>query len=257
MIRAFSLAFCVLLATSPMALSQSLGLGAGFVELGQTEPEHGEARQSGRILMDFTISAHHGIEASAALEETPLGTTGTLTGVAYMRPTNGLRYGLFGSLSDLDGEAASWGYVGAAGIWALSDRLSLGAHGAIGRRVTGPRAGGRLIEPDTLMGGIDLSAALSDNLIASAALSVAEFDEWRFRATASELRAGLTYHVPRTPLGLEASVIHDRLDGPNGAPAETRLRLGLFIQFGPRPSQAEMRPFQLSDPIAQLVRRGM
>ena len=154
MIRAFSLAFCVFLATSPMALSQSLGLGAGFVELGQTEPEHGEARQSGRILMDFTISAHHGIEASAAL-------------------------------------------------------------------------------------------------------SVAEFDEWQFRATASELSAGLTYHVPRTPLGLEASVIHDRLDGPNGAPAETRLRLGLFIQFGPRPSQAEMRPFQISDPIAQVVRRGL
>ena len=79
MIRAFSLAFCVLLATSPMALSQSLGLAAGFVELGQTEPEHGAARQSGRILMDFTISAHHGIEASAALEETPLGTAGALS----------------------------------------------------------------------------------------------------------------------------------------------------------------------------------
>ena len=257
MIRALPIALTLLLATAPLAFAQSLGLGAGHVELGHTDMDQGPDQLDGRLLMDFTISAHHGIEARAALEDTVLGTAGTVAGVAYMRPTNGLRYGLFGSLSDLDGEAASWGYVGAAGIWAVSDGISLGAHGAIGRRVTGPRAGGRLSEPDTLMGGIDLFARLSEQLSATAALSVAEFDEWQFRATASELRAGLVYHLPRSPLGLRAEMIHDRLDGPNGAAAHTHLRLGLFVRFGAQPTASEMRPFVLSDPIGQLTRRGL
>lgn len=244
-------AACVVLCLGSSVWAQSsLGISGASLDVGSTEDEAGTRQSHVASSVDVRITANHGLQGDMAFAGTATGTIGQLAGHLYMAPRPGQKYGLFLSLSDVDGRALSWISLGAEGMLSLGEstvlegRLGLGAADGNSR--------------DYIFSGVSIAHALTPALEVEAALDAADFDEASFRATAVEASLTARYSAEGSPWGAYASVTRSELTGRDGAPGTTRIGLGVTFTFGtsggPNPHN---RPFRRTDPVAQLARRGI
>ncbi len=239
-----------LLAASPALAQSSLGITGAEVSFGATQDEAGTPQPEVRTILDVAITSAHGLQGDLSFADTENGVIGNLGAHLYMQPRPGQKYGLFATLSDVDGRSMLWASIGAEGIIALSDttsmegRVGLGAADAEGL--------------DFIFAGIAVAHDLSPSLQIEASLNVADFDEAAFRATAYDVGLTARYSPEGAPWGTYASLTHSGLTGRDGASGETRLGLGVTINFGQMGGSAPAtRPFRMNDPVAALARRGL
>ena len=154
------------------------------------------------------------------------------------------------TLSDVDGRSMTWGSLGVEGM------LSLGSNTVVeGRTGLGVADEAGL---DFIFAGVSLAHRFTPTLEIETFLDVAEFDEPALRAISYEAGIAAHYSPDGAPWGLYASLTHSDLSGRDGTRGETRLGLGLTIEFGAsRGVDPNTRQFRVSDPVAPLVRRGL
>ncbi|MXQ07195.1 hypothetical protein GQ651_04990 [Alphaproteobacteria bacterium GH1-50] len=238
------------LAAAPVFAESSLGIEGATLSFGMTQDEAGDAQTQVRATVDVAVTGAHGLQGDLAFEDTAHGTIGRLTGHLYMDPVAGQKYGLFLAMSDLDGRSLTWGELGAEGQLEISDTLTIEGRTGLGRADSGSL--------DYIFGGVALAAALTDSFDVELSLDVADFDEAAFRATAVDLGLRANYSREGSPWGVYAELIHSDLTGRDGAPAETRLGLGLTMAFGNAGGvSTDGRAFRDRDPVAALIRRGL
>lgn len=236
-------------ATSASAQS-SLGIQGADLRFGlvQDETSAGQSDFSARI--DVAVTDHHGLQGDVIFVDTDQGLIGQLGAHLYMTPRMGQKYGLFASLSDVDGRAMTWGSLGVEGMLSLSETVTFEARAGMGVSDVNSL--------DYIFADSSLAIALSDNLDVEVGLTLTEFDEASFRAISYEGYLTARYSREGSPLGLYAQVIQSGLSGRDGQPGETRLGLGISLSLGQAGGVApETRPFRTVDPVAPLVRRDL
>lgn len=207
-------------------------------------------QSGGRATVDVAVTEVHGLQGDLSFQDTAQGTIGRLTAHAYMDPVEGQKYGLFASMSDLDGRSLSWFDLGAEGQLNISDSAVIGVRAGLGRADDDSL--------DYIFGGVSLAYALSPSFEVELALDAVDFDESDFRATSVESALTAKYAPAGQPWGLYASATYSDLTGRDGADAELRIGAGLSISFGTSGgSSANTRHFRDHDTVAPLVRRGL
>lgn len=235
---------------SPVWAQSSLGISEATLSLGSTEDEDGARQSLVASSVDVRITAVHGLQGDLSFADTASGTIGQLGAHLYMAPRPGQKYGLFLSLSDVDGRSLSWLSLGAEGMLSLGENTTLEGRLGLGAADGNSR--------DYVFGGVSLVHAFGPTFEVEAALDVAEFDEAAFRATAIETSLTARYSPEGAPWGVYASLTQSDLTGRDGAPGRTRIGLGVTFNFGTSGgTDPGTRPFRQSDPVAQLVRRGI
>lgn len=234
----------------PVHAQSSLGISGATFSLGSTEDEDGALRGDVSSSVDVRITDIHGLQGDLSFAQTASGTLGTLAGHFYMAPRPGQKYGLFVSLSDLDGHAVSWISAGAEGMVSLGDDTVLEGRLGLGAADSGSR--------DYIFGGLSLAHAFSPAFEIEGALDIADFDEAVFRATAIDASLTARYSPEGAPWGVYASVTRSELTGRDGEAAATRIGLGMTINFGTAGgADTDTRLFRAQNPGAALVRRGI
>lgn len=235
---------------TPVWAQSSLGISGATLSLGSTEDEDGARQSHVASSVDVRITEVHGLQGDLTFSDTASGTIGQLGAHLYMAPQPGQKYGLFLSLSDVDGRSLAWVSLGAEGMLALSENTAIEGRLGLGAADGNSR--------DYIFGGVSVVHAFSPAFEVEAALDLAEFDEAAFRATAVETSLTARYSAEGSPWGVYASVTHSDLTGRDGAAAATRIGLGVTFTFGTSGgTDPHTRPFRQSDPVAQLVRRGI
>ena len=249
MIKKFVTAIALCAATHASAQS-SLGIQSTSIELGGIQDEAGDFQTNAGIGVDVAITSFHGLQGELQFSDTSNGLIGRLGAHLYMAPRPGQKYGVFASLSDVDGRSMTWGTLGVEGM------LSMGLDTTLeGRTGLGVADDGGL---DFIFAGISVAHSINPALSIETFLDVAEFDEAALRAISYEVGVTARYSPEGAPWGLYASVIHSDLAGRDGTNGETRVGLGLSIEFGAaRSTDPASRHFRTSDPVAPLVRRGL
>ncbi len=244
---------CVLLSSvsaGPLLAQSSLGIKGSDLTFGVQQDEAGAAQVETTFRFDVAVTEFHGFQGDIAFEDTDYGLIGSVGAHFHMTPREGQRYGLFASISDVDGRSMTWGSIGAEGM------LSLGETSVVeGRAGMGVSDVGGL---DYIFAGGSIATEFSPGIEFEANIDVAEFEEASFQAVSYD--AGLTarYSPEGAPWGVYASVARSGLSGADGVPGETRLGLGLTMSFGATGgTDPRFRPFRTSDPVAQLVRRDL
>lgn len=234
----------------PVCAQSSLGISGATLDLGSTEDESGTRRSRVASSVDVRITGAHGLQGDLSFAETSSGTVGQLAAHLYMAPRPGQKYGLFVSLSDVDGRALSWLSLGAEGMLSLGQNTTLEGRVGLGATDGGSR--------DFIFGGVSLAHALSPALELEAALDVADFDETSFRATSIDASLTARYSPEGSPWGAYASVTRSDLTGRDDASAATRIGFGVTLNFGASGGvDPHTRPFRSTDPGSPLVRRGI
>ena len=246
-----ALVVAVLMSISGPALAQSsLGITGAALSLGMTEDEAGQSRVEGMATVDVAITEVHGFQGDLRFADTAGGGIGSLGAHLYMAPREGQKYGLFATLSDIDGRAMSWGTIGAEGMLSLSDTTVLEIRGGLGAADDNGL--------DFIFGALTLAHALAPGLELAAALDVTDFDETALRATSYEASLRAHYSPEGAPWGVYASVSQSGLAGRDGEGGETRLGLGVTLTLGTvNGSNPQSRHFRSVDPVAPLLRRGL
>lgn len=249
----------LLLAFATPAAAQPIGItGAEFrlgavasvtadpaTALGPVPADGSPGLTLGFAAVNVAITQHHGLQLDGLLEGSPAGAIGRLGAHLFMTPVPAQKYGLWATLSDLDGKPATWGGIGIEGILALSPARSLELRGGIGYGTDGL---------DWITAGATF-ALQSGRATLQAGLILTEFDEPGLQSIASELSLGAEVSLTDR-LGTYADLTHARLDGTPAAP-ETLVRAGLTLTLGAIGGTATAtRLFRANDPAAQLVRRG-
>lgn len=246
-----SAALCGLVLPYTAMAQTSLGFTGGELALGTVSfdgTEHGFVEG----WADVAITAAHGIQIDFALQEHPQGMLGTVAAHLYMTPHEGQKYGVFATVSDLDGEGFTAATVGLEGLFALTDTTAVGVHGGIGLadRISG--ADGF----DFVFAGGSLTHELSPSVSLAFVAEVAEYDETDFRATGYTAMIEAEYRPNAGPIALKAGFGVSGLEGRDGRPAETVARLGLSWRFGATASPAR-GAFRRPDAYAPLALRGL
>ena len=234
----------------PVWAQDSLGIAGATLELGSAEDEAGARRAGMASSVDVRITGVHGLQGDLSFTDTATGTLGRVGAHLYMAPAPGRKYGLFVSLSDMDGRSMTWASAGAEGMLELSGRTIVE-----GRLGLGAADGNAL---DFIFGSLSMAHAVTPAFEVEAALDLADFDEADFRATAVEATVTARYSPENTPWGVYASLGRSDLTGRDGRPAKTRIGFGVTIRFGNTGGvDADTRTFRRADPVAPLVRRGI
>lgn len=252
MTKLSTLAACVAATffTAGNAVAQSsIGTKGASFSFAGISPDDGDAFYEGDIMLDVAISEYHGLQGDLYFTDTGNGLIGRVGGHAYLAPGEGRKYGLFGTFADLDNASYSYVQAGIEGMWAIGENASVEARAGMGMASD---------DLDYIFAGAAVHYALSDTFNVTAALDVAEFDEAGFSAIGTNASFGVEYDMPSAPVVAFAEVRTDMLNGTNGAPSLTSAVLGLRIRLGSSGGvDPATRPFRTSDPIAQLVRRGL
>lgn len=247
-----TLLFVLLASVSGPALAQSsLGITGASFSLGVTEDESGEFQLEGAAaVVDVAITSVHGFQGDLSFADTVSGGIGTVGAHLYMSPVNGQKYGLFGTLSDVDGRSMLWGTVGAEGM------LSLGAN-----TVAEVRGGFGYADEnglDFIFAGAGVAHAVTPSLTLEGAFDLADFDEAAFRATSYDVSVKAEYSPEGSPWGAYASVTYSGLAGRDDADGEMRLGVGISLSLGSiGGADTDTRLFRTPDPVAPLLRRGL
>lgn len=227
----------------------SLGITGAALSVGVTEDEAGSTRFETAGVVDVAITAAHGFQADVRYADTVSGGVGTLGGHLYMTPRDGQKYGLFGTISDVDDASLQYISLGAEGQLALGFDTIIEAQAGIGAATEG--------DLDYVFGSLSLAHALTPSFEVEGALDVAEFDEVALSAISYEVGVTASYSPEGAPWGIFASLSHADLTGGDFAGA-TRVGLGLSITFGNSGgTDPRTRPFRSVDPVAPLLRRDL
>lgn len=234
----------------PAAAQSSLGISGAALSFGSTEDEAGARRSSVEASVDVAVTGVHGFQGDVALVDHAAGTAGSLAAHLYMAPTKDRKYGLFATMSDLDGRAMTWVSMGAEGMVQVGDNGSLELRAGLGAA----NAEGL----DYIFGGMSYAHALTSNLDIAATLDLAEFDEPSLRAISYDAGLRATYQADAAPWAIYASATRSGLAGRDSRAGETRLGLGITVSFGATGgTKPSTRPFRSTDPLAPLLRRDL
>ncbi|MDD9924178.1 MAG: hypothetical protein OXQ92_18140 [Boseongicola sp.] len=234
----------------PAYAQSSLGIRGADLSFGAAQDEFGTAQYELDGSVDVAVTEYHGLQGDLAFYNTDGGLVGQLGAHLYMTPKIGQKYGVFASVSDVDGRSMVWGNLGVEGMLSLGEASVV--EGRVGLGVSDVNG------LDYIFGGVSITHEISSSLEIEASLEVAEFDEASFSAVSYE--AGLTarYNRDGSPLGAYASVTFSDMTGRDGQPAETRISVGLTVALGTTGGvDPATRPFRRTDPVAPLVRRGL
>lgn len=238
-----------LIALASQAIAQS-SLGFSGAKLSVIHDDGANAGASGTLALDFAITDFHGVQLELGLEETGAGTIGTSGGHLYVTPADGQKYGLFAVVGDADDRSATYGLLGAEGLFSMNPRTVLELRGGIGVASHSSL--------DFLFVEADLHHDLSSDVSFHGGLTLAEFDELGLSATGYELRAGVTYKPAGQPWGGVIEVARNGLHGFAGDTPGTSLRVGMTFELGnTRRAGPETRLFRTPDPVRPLMRQGL
>lgn len=249
-VRTALAAASLVFATTAADAQSSLGIHAGGLTLGVTATDSDSfALASGWL--DVAITGAHGLQFGVTLENTPAGALGSLDAHLYLAPQDTAKYGFFVVASDLDGGDFTMGLLGAEGLLALGPRTTAEIRGGIGiaKRLTAPDS------LDFIFAGGAVTREVSPALRLGLAVELAEYDEAALSAVGYTITAEADWRRPGSPLALTAALGVSGLEGRDGAPAESFVRLGLSYSFGA--GTGTHRPFRRPDPYAPLALRGM
>lgn len=248
--RNFIVSLCMAMAAAPAVAQSSLGIQGLDLQFGIIEDEAGTAQTDLKSRLDVAITEVHGFQGDVAFANTQHGLIGQLAAHLYMTPRQGQKYGVFASLSDVDGRMMTWGSLGIEGMLALTDETTLEG-----------RAGMGISDVDSLdyiFGDISVAHSPFDNLDVETAITLTEFDEAALRAISYDLSITARYSIDGAPWGAFVSVSQSGLSGRDGAPGETRFGFGVTMSFGQSGGVAPAsRPYRSMDPVAPLVRRDL
>ncbi|MBI1418031.1 MAG: hypothetical protein GC146_12485 [Limimaricola sp.] len=231
-------------AAAPALAQSSLGVAGADVGL-----SYGEASQSFTGSVDVALTAYHGLQLDVGYLWSANASRGTLAGHIYMTPQAGQKYGLFLSLTDLDGRADRYVLFGAEGLLDIGPRSVLGLAGGIG--------GSTFATYDTVYVTAELRHAFSDDTWLSSALTLAAWDEYHFHATTADLNIDL-HHRLTGNVDVFAGLSVGGLMGPDAAPTQSDVHVGLRMVLGRTPlTPAIPQMFGHADPYAQLIDRGL
>jgi len=241
---------CIAMASTPVVAQSSLGIQGVDLQFAMIEDENGSAQSNVLNRLDVAITDVHGFQGDVSFADTKQGLIGQLGAHLYMTPRAGQKYGVFASLSDVDGRMMTWGTLGIEGMLALSDTTTL--EGRTGMGISD------VDSLDYIFGDVSISYAAFSNLEIESALTLTEFDEAAFRAISYEASLTARYSPEGAPWGLFAQISKSGLSGRDGASGATRLGLGVTLSLGQSGGVSpETRPFRSVDPVAPIVRRGL
>ncbi|MEO0467902.1 MAG: hypothetical protein AAF216_15290, partial [Pseudomonadota bacterium] len=240
---------CVLLTSFslPAFASETLGITGASLEIEKVQDENGDLRNAGRAIVDVAITRFHGFQGDLAYSGTGTGDVGTVAAHLYMTPQHGQKYGLFASLSDVDGRAMLYGSLGAEGMLSLGEDTVIEARAGMGWADSNGL--------DYVFAGASLAHQLTPSLELEVAVDFAEFDEVALTASAYDAGLKATYRPEGAPWSVYASATQSGLTDHG---SETRLGLGISLSLGTLGgTDPHTRPFRTPDPVAALVRRGL
>ncbi|AXI42959.1 hypothetical protein [Sulfitobacter sp. SK011] len=197
--------------------------------------------------VDVAITKHHGLQFDLQYEERSNGGIGRFGTVLYMAPREGQKYGLSLMVADKNNKSSTYGQIGAVGMFALSDDVNAEVRAGIGLSTDN--------DLDWVTAGAGLHWQATENTRFSGHYDITEFDERNFSAVAHEVTFGVNMRISNTPSALFAEVSHDWLSGGNAAGGDTTLRAGVSFALGR--SGNDQPSFRVSDPMRQLLRRGL
>ena len=236
--------------TTPAVAQSSLGIQGMDLRFGLIEDESGTAQSDARLRLDVAITDVHGFQGDVVFADAESGLIGQLGAHLFMAPQQGQKYGVFASLSDVDGRMMTWGSIGVEGMLVLSESTTL--EGRTGMGVSD------VDSLDYIFGDVSMAYSPFENFDIETALTLTEFDEAAFRALSYDLSITTHYSLEGAPWGLFASVSRSGLSGRDGVSGETRFGFGVSMSFGHSGGVApETRPFRSVDPVAPLVRRDL
>lgn len=242
---------CLALVASMPAFAQSgLGISSASVGSGFAEDESGTQRFAFASSLDVMVTPYHGLQGDLAFTDTQAGTVGSLVGHGYLTTNFDRKYGLFASLSDLDGRSLSWVTVGAEAMYDLNPATTI--EGRLGLGVADSQS------MDFIFGGASAYFDFGSELQLEISLNVADFDESYFRATSVETEVVARYAPKRSFCTLFAGLRSSKHFGRDGSDANIGTVFGATIELGNRAGVRPMaRSFRDYDPMLQLVRRGL
>lgn len=238
------------LLAAPAVAQSSLGISGAEVSLGVVEDENGASRSEARAVVDVAVTDVHGFQGDLSFADTASGGVGGLAAHLYMAPREGQKYGLFATLSDVDGRSLTYATLGAEGMLAIGYETTLEGQAGIGAASDGGM--------DFIFAGAALHHEVSPALHVSAALDLAEIDETALRGITYDAALKASYSPEGKPWGVFASVNHSGISGRDEAAGKTRLGAGFTLSLGKSGGvKAHSRPFRTIDPLAPLLRRDL
>ncbi len=238
------------LLTALPATAQNLndsGLGIIGADLSFGSSNH--AVEGGYVAstVDVAITDYHGIQFDLQYEERSNGGIGRIGTVLYMTPRAGQKYGLSLMVADKNDASSTYGQIGAVGMFALSEDINVEVRGGIGLSTDN--------DLDWVTAGAGVHWQATENTRFYSYYDITDFDERTFSAVAHDVTFGVKTRLSNTPAALFAEVSQDWLSGTNAAARDTTLRAGVSFSLGR--SGNNQPSFRVSDPMRQLLRRGL
>jgi hypothetical protein len=247
-----ALAFAVLILSATFARADS-GIGVNFAEAeAGTSRTDAASRGTLRLTTDVLITRAHGLQLDFGLEEDPSGTIGRIDGHLYMIPQPNQKFGLFFSVTDVDGREATVAQVGIAGMLEFAPGTVLSGHASLG-----------MVRPqkvDFVAVSARVSHALSDGLSVFAEIGGAEFEEEFLHVVTRQTRAGLIWEPKGRPLAATLSLARSDLAGRDGRPGETRVEFAVTYRFGAKGGARRPlreRPFLAPQSAVPMIAAGI
>lgn len=197
--------------------------------------------------VDVAITQYHGLQFDLQYEERSNGGIGRFGTVLYMTPREGQKYGLSLMVADKNNNSSTYGQIGAVGMFALSDDVNAEVRAGIGLATDN--------DLDWVTAGAGLHWQATENTRFYGNYDITDFDERTFSAMAHEVSFGVETGLGNTPAALFAEVSRDWLSGNNAADGDTIIRAGVSFALGH--SGNNQPSFRVSDPMRQLLRRGL
>ena len=242
-----ALAMCV---SSSVSAQSSLGITGFEATVGQQAVQEGGTSLTANLTLDVAVTEHHALQGDLAWVDTPSGAVGRVAGHIYMTPRPGQKYGVFAMIGDVNDRSLTYAAAGIEGMFEVSDRTAIGGYAGAG---IGSEGG-----MDLIFAGIEATHIVSETFHLDAGLQITEYDEVGLQAMGTEARIGAYFSPAGQPFGVRASLVHDMLSGPDGAPAETRAEIALTLSLGTANAPAPTaRSFRTPDPFLPLVRRNL
>lgn len=228
----------------------SLGITGGEVSLGYVQDESGTPQIGvGAAVVNVAITPVHGIQGELSFFDTDGGGIGSIGAHLFMSPSERAKYGIFTSISDVEGRPLSWATLGVEGVFELGPNTTANARTGIGYGSD---------SLDFIFAGVGVSHEMNGEVTLKAALDLAHFDERYFDALSYELSVQADYQPENSRFGTFTSVTYSGLSGNNRASGDIRVGLGVKMTFG-RGNRTGVKSefFRQSNPVAPLLRRNI
>ena len=246
MLKSMICAAAMLLSAAPLALADTpLGITGAELRLGASSDAVEGGFAAGTV--DVAITPFHGAQFDLQYEERQNGGIGRLGTTLYMMPRAGQKYGLFLMVADKNDASATYGQIGATGMFQIAPRLALEMRGGIGVFADH--------DLDWVTAGAGLHWQASPATRFYGQYDIASFDEAAFAATGHEVTLGIETRLGDSPASLFAEVSRDWRSGRHAASGDTVLRAGVSIALGRKGN--DLPRFHLGDPMGPLLRRGV